>query len=215
MSEQVWVFGYGSLVAPASLARTIGRHVEPGRDRLVAHLHGYGRRWNYGSLHLRGDWAHEGRRVRGGLVVSLGITAADDESCNGVVVAVSDDELAELDWRERDYQRTDVTLQTEVLGDHRGRVVTYVPRASAIERYQRARDEGRAAVRRTYWDLVHTAFRELGGEHAAHFRRTPLPEVPVADITVADITSAAVTSARVAPTEATPPAPTTARRPAR
>ena len=72
MSTDTWVFGYGSLVSPTSLATTIGRHVAPD-DVTVAHLHGYGRRWNYGSLHLRGDWRHDDVDVRQGVVISLGL----------------------------------------------------------------------------------------------------------------------------------------------
>ncbi len=87
MNGDTWIFGYGSLVSPASMATTIGRTVGA-HDVAVAHLDGYGRRWNYGSLHLRGDWHHEGVDVVQGLVVSLGLAAADDESCNGVVVRV-------------------------------------------------------------------------------------------------------------------------------
>ncbi len=137
MSGDTWVFGYGSLVSPTSMATTIGRTVVTD-DVAVAHLDGYGRRWNYGSMHLRGDWHIDGTHIVQGLVVSLGLTAADDESCNGVIVRVTADELAQLDWRERDYERTDVTEQIRLEhGDPRGRVMTYVPRSSAIERYSR------------------------------------------------------------------------------
>lgn len=188
--NRTWVFGYGSLVSPASLAATIGRTIEP-HDLVVTHLSGYGRRWNYGSMHLRGDWHHDGVTVRQGLVVSLGLVVADDEVCNGVAARVSDDELAMLDWRERDYERTDVTdsVVTEMAiadvdpfdGD---RVVTYVPRRSAIERYEQARDDQRAAIRRTYWNLVGDAFAELGGDHPVRYAATPAPDVPVADISL-------------------------------
>ena len=180
-----WVFGYGSLVSPVSLASTIGRPIEP-HDVAVTHLVGYGRRWNYGSMHLRGDWHHDGVTVRQGLVVSLGLVVAVGEECNGVAVRVSEDELAKLDWRERDYERTDVTDSivadtTSFAGD---RVVTYVPRPSAIERYERARDERRAAIRRSYWNLVSEAFAELGGDHPERYAATPAPDVPVADISL-------------------------------
>ena len=42
-------------------------------------------------------------------MVSLGLIASDAESCNGVIVRVTAEELAMLDWRERDYERTDVS----------------------------------------------------------------------------------------------------------
>ena len=179
-----WIFGYGSLVSPTSLATTIGREVSTD-DVVVAHLDGFGRRWNYGSLHLRGDWNHGGVQVSRGLVVSLGLVVAAEESCNGVIVRVTDDELAALDWRERDYQRTDVTDLIRRDDDRRGdRVMTYVPRQSAVERYEEARNTGRAGIRRSYWELVERAFHDLGGDHGARYLTTPAPDVPVVDMTL-------------------------------
>jgi len=185
--SDTWVFGYGSLVSPSSLASTIGRDVAPD-DVVVAHLDGYGRRWNYGSLHLRGDWRHDDVDVRQGVVISLGLVLATGERCNGVAVRVTDDELAQLDWRERDYERTDATdlIEADFTGP-RGRVVTYVPRPSAIERYEAARDERRAAIRRTYWDLVGRAFADLGAHHSAFYATTPAPDVPVVDISLSPL----------------------------
>ena len=183
---ETWVFGYGSLVAPDSLASTIGRLVAAD-DRRPAHLSGYGRRWNYGSLHLRGDWTHAGTVVRRGLVISLGLTPAPDERCNGVIVRVGAEDLEHLDRRESDYERTDVTDHISLDAPDaavRGRVVTYVPRRSAVERYEAARDAGRAAIRQAYWDLVLGAFDELGGEHPNLWAATPPPDVPVADVRV-------------------------------
>jgi dephospho-CoA kinase len=169
------------------MATTIGRSVAADQCA-VAHLDGYGRRWNYGSLHLRGDWRHDGVDVVQGLVVSLGLEAADSESCNGVIVSVSADELAQLDWRERDYERTDVTDQISVAGERpSGRVVTYVPRASAIERYEAARDNRRAGIRQSYWELVSAAFRDLGGDHHDRYVTTPAPDVPVVDMVLSTL----------------------------
>ena len=188
MSDDTWIFGYGSLVSPASMASTIGRTIATD-DVAVAHLDGYGRRWNYGSMHLRGDWHLDGVRIVQGMVVSLGLTPAADEACNGVIVRVSADELAQLDWRERDYERTDVTEQIRVETDGpRGRVMTYIPRPSAIERYEAARDAGRAGIRQSYWELVAAAYHDLGGDHHERYTATPAPDVPVVDMTLSMLT---------------------------
>jgi len=185
---RTWVFGYGSLVAPTSLATTIGRSADT-HDTAVAHLDGFGRRWNYGSLHLRGDWHHDGVDVVQGLVVSLGLVADSGDGCNGVVVRVTDDELAALDWRERDYDRTDVTeLVSFERCSRSDRVVTYVPRLGAIARYEEARDGGRAGIRRSYWDLVGAAFADLGGDHHARYAATPPPGVPVVEMSLSMLT---------------------------
>jgi cation transport regulator ChaC len=169
------------------MATTIGRTVAAD-DVVVAHLDGFGRRWNYGSMHLRGDWQFDGVNITQGLVVSLGLEAADTESCNGVIVRVTSDELAQLDWRERDYERTDVThlirLDDHERVDHHrvGPVMTYVPRPSAIERYTEARDRGHAGIRRSYWDLVSAAFGDLGGDHLSRYDATPAPDVPIVEM---------------------------------
>lgn len=184
-----WVFAYGSLVSPASLASTIGRTVLPGDGMHVAELCGWGRRWNYGSAVLRGDWSCDGVDVVGGLVVSLGVTVAPGESINGVIFGVDGVELADLDWRERAYDRVDVTDAIRLL-DHDDRtgpgsdepVVVYVPRSDAIARYEHHRDAGTAAVRRWYRDLVERAFADLGAEHLDWYRQTPPPDVPIADV---------------------------------
>ena len=192
LPSDAWVFGYGSLVSPPSIARTLGRDVVPPGHRALARLHGFGRRWNYGSLHLRAHWEHQGREVAAGIIVSLGVVPAD-ETCNGVIVRVTQDELALLDWRERDYDRTDVTTLLSADDPHwtdERRVYTYVPRPGAIARYERARDDGRAAVRREYVELVRQAFGELGADHLAEYERTtPPPDVPVLDLEVLDTTA--------------------------
>ena len=182
-AEPIWVFGYGSLVSPESMARTIGRVVAPHEGWLAAHLDGFGRRWNYGSMHQRGDWHGPDGFVESGVVVCLGLEPAADERCNGVVIRVTEDELAALDWRERDYDRTDVTdAVAPEEGVVAGRVVTYVPRPSAIERYERARDHGRAAIRRGYHELVDRAFHALGAHHRHEYANgTPRPDVPIVE----------------------------------
>lgn len=183
-----WVFAYGSLVSPDSLASTIGRTITPSTGMHVVELAGYGRRWNYGSKVLRGDWTNDdGIEVVGGLVVSLGVVEAPEESINGVIFAVDDTELADLDWRERAYDRVDVSERITPLGDSEGLhftdpVALYYPRASSVDRYEQHRDAGTAAIRRSYWDLVDVAFASLGDDHLAWYRRTPPPDVPVHDI---------------------------------
>ncbi|MEP6296473.1 MAG: dephospho-CoA kinase, partial [Ilumatobacter sp.] len=148
-----WVFGYGSLVSPASLARTIGRLARPGRDFHAAVLGGFGRRWNYGVGHVSGSWtSDDGTRVDDGTIVALGLVRADDEAVNGAIASVTEAELADLDHRERSYDRVDVSdLVAVAEGVDLGglAVFTFVPAVDAVERYERARDAGTAGIRRT------------------------------------------------------------------
>lgn len=185
MTTDAWVFGYGSLVSPDSVGSTIGRPVDVESGFAAAVLRGYGRSWNYGSLRQRATWDGPHGRVESGIVVSLGLVAQTSESVNGAVVRVGADELAELDRRESDYDRVDVTERVERIGDAvtvavPSRVFTYVPRASAIERYEQARVEFRAAVRQGYVDLVERAFASLGVQASDRYRQTtPAPDVPI------------------------------------
>lgn len=175
------MFGYGSLVSRTSIALTIGREVTSSDGFTAARLNGYGRRWNYGSRRQRGAWSGPNGAVESGVVVCLGIVASSHEGCNGVVVRVSDDELARLDVRESDYDRVDVTDQVSLRSAGvSGRIVTYVPRRSAIDRYVTASAAGRAAVELRYHSLVEDAFLALGHPELDEYRSTtPAPDVPV------------------------------------
>lgn len=177
----VWVFGYGSLVAPTSVAETIGREVDVRSEFGAARLSGFGRRWNYGSLRQRASWHGPHGWVESGIVVSLGIVEEASEWTNGSVVRVDDHELARLDVRESDYDRVDVTVAVDAAVLPSGaQVVTYVPRPSAIERYEESRRARIAAVRQGYVDLVLGAFGALGHDALAEYRSTtPEPDVPV------------------------------------
>ena len=170
------------------MARTIGRVAVHGTDFFQAELSGYGRRWNYGVVHLVGSWTSaDGTAVDDGTIVALGLVEAADERVNGVVASVAGGELTNLDRRERNYDRVDVTDQiliTEASGGAvNGRVYTYVPRPISIEQYETARDGGTAGIRRTYWDLVDAAFATFGESHSAQYRAsTPAPDVPIVDL---------------------------------
>lgn len=183
-TSHTWVFGYGSLASPASLGRTLGRDVSLGDDAFPAVLDGFARRWNYGSPRDPFSWDVDGHRTDAGVLIFLGIVAAAGDRTNGVVAEVSDDELGALDRRERDYDRVEVTRAVAWRNGSAAahRVVTYVPRPSSLDRYERARDERRAAVRRAYWDLCHEAFGALGRAHLDHFLTTPEPDVPILEI---------------------------------
>lgn len=174
------MFGYGSLVSPESLGRTLGRTVSIGVEVHEAELSGYQRRWNYGIGHVAGWWTDDDGVHQECTIVALGLVAAAELAVNGVVVQVSSDELAQLDHRERHYDRVDVTELVRTATPIDGEVVTYVPRAEAIERYEAARTAGTAAIEQRYWDLVDGAFAALGDDRRVRYHAsTPPPDVPV------------------------------------
>lgn len=176
-----WVFGYGSLVDPRSLARTIDRLAQLGVDAFEADLAGYGRRWNYGTLAVGESVDEPGREWR---IVALGLTVAVAESVNGLIARVDDADLAALDRRERNYDRVDVTeAMTVAAGAEIGTVITYVPRPEPVERFEQARAEGTAAISKRYWDLVDNAFASLGPDQRERYRATtPDPGIPVVEL---------------------------------
>ena len=189
MSRSVWVFGYGSLVSRSSFARTLGRTVRPGVDFFEAEIAGYGRRWNYGIMHATGAIGDDSGDGRVYTLVALGVIAAGDETTNGVIARVDEHELADLDHRERQYDRVEVTERVTLIDQSASvrlddPIAVYVPRPAAIARYEHHRDAGTAGIRRSYWDIVDAAFTELGAHHAEWYRRTPPPDVPVVDITL-------------------------------
>jgi len=183
----VWVFGYGSLVSPASLGGTLGRIPVRGVDFLAAEIQGWERRWNYGMKVQPGSLkGPDAERVQ--VIVALGIVEAAEAWMNGILAVVHPDELERLDARERHYDRVDVTDQIRVLdegptGPTVHRAVVYVPRQIAIDIYEQAQAASNAAIEQRYWDLVDGAFEVLAPGHGERYRATtPAPAVPVRNV---------------------------------
>jgi hypothetical protein len=66
-----------------------------------------------------------------------------------------------------------------------GPVVTFLPRADAVERLRAARSAGTAVVRAGYAEAVVAAFRRLGpGQEAAYARTTVAHGLPVRRIAI-------------------------------
>lgn len=180
-----WIFGYGSLVSPASFGQTLGRDPKIGIDFFVAEIAGYGRRWNYGTSFTFSAPPQPGSEPIVFTAIALGVVASVGETTNGVICWVDDGELEQLDRRERRYDRVDVSACATV---HAGPavatpVVTYVPRPDAVETCEQAVAGGSAAVTQRYWDLVDGAFADLGeDERERYHSTTPRPDMPIVPI---------------------------------
>jgi cation transport regulator ChaC len=158
----VHVFGYGSLMSPASLAATLP-HVAlqdcvPGR--LAGHVRTFDVAFpNDGSQPDKAYVAPEGHRPPEVLFANL--RRADPGSAvNGLLIPATDEDLARLRERELRYQLVDVTDQASPYpqwGDRRGGVVAFVgrdrftgpvgPDARLPEAYLRAVEDGAM-----YWE---------------------------------------------------------------
>lgn len=131
----VLVFGYGSLVL---------------RGGTPARLRGYRRAWNVAMdnrVTIPGykyyvDAAGERPQV---VVTFLGLVPGD-----GVDGVVFEGDQAELDARERQYERVDVTHAIDVPGP----VFAYIGRDVAIARFEAGLREGRAVAQRSYVESV-------------------------------------------------------------
>ncbi len=169
------VFGYGSLVNPGSLARTLGRDLgAPSPARLA----GWRRRWSV----MRDQHASEKAfaRTDGGevprWVIALNVEPdeADGELApNGALIEVSAGELDRLDVREIRYDRVEVTGQVDG-GDRFDGVFTYTAKSEHF-----APEPPRGAVAMApYLRAVEAAFRDLGeGEWELFLATTGLPPV--------------------------------------
>jgi cation transport regulator ChaC len=163
-----FVFGYGSLVTSDPGLPTRAFH----QDGFVADLWDFRRCWGVAMnnrvtvpgykyyLDERGDRPDVS-------VAFLDIRPARGEAVNGLCLPVSEDQLARLDQRERNYIRRDVTAFCDLpAGDLR--VWTYLGSAAGRRRFTIARSAGRAAIDRAYLDAAISAFKRLGrAEYAA------------------------------------------------
>jgi cation transport regulator ChaC len=187
MGTGAFVFGYGSLVDPASASSTLGHDIAADRFR-IAGLAGWRRDWNVGSdrtSHPERTFVRADGSEFTGVTAVLGLTPARAEICTGAVLPVTTDDLARLDMRERNYDRVDVTGRVAWAGAPTSRVVfAYVPRPTATARLRAAVAGGREiTVRAGYVRLVEAAFTALG--LLAQYRRsTPAVPFPVEDLAI-------------------------------
>jgi len=100
--DVVYLFGYGSLICPDSVARTLGRQVE-GQDLKKVWLNGYERGWTvYDEVCFEDETAPRPTAF-------LNIAPHAGHRCNGIAVPVTVEDLAGFDERERSYRRVDVS----------------------------------------------------------------------------------------------------------
>jgi hypothetical protein len=166
-----YIFGYGSLVSPKDVFRTLGRRVQ-----LIypVELHGWVRDWgvviNVTKTH-RGFKLYEGCP---GYVAALNIRRPEPgerpTNPNGVLFEVTDKDLAKLDKRENCYDRVDVTAD---IVDAPANAVVYA--YSGLDTYLLARKKGlKVVIPKLYQDIVVDGFSALGPEGKQRYMTTTL-----------------------------------------
>ena len=165
------LFGYGSLVLRESASMTLRRPVGELRP---ARLRDWRRRFSQRRDNLTcektfecaGGWRPE-------WILGLNVEEGEDDAgpVNGVVIALSEQELDRLDIREIRYDRVDVTGSVEGEGLPE-RIVTYEAKAF---HFAPVPPED-AVILRTYADAVEQGFAGLGPGELEHYRATtPYP----------------------------------------
>lgn len=151
-----YLFGYGSLLNPRSIEKTLGRPIA--REELrVVRLYGYRRVWN-----LVDDVIDErGKQVS---AVFLNLEPAPGSNVVGLSFPVTPTELTALDLRERNYDRADVTAAIEP--SPATAVYTYVGKKA-----HHITDE-KVAVMQRYEAVIEEALQFWGEPFARAFRET-------------------------------------------
>jgi hypothetical protein len=175
-----YVFGYGSLASDL-LA-----------DVVVARLRGYRRGFGVAADNSQEIAGYKRYRVAGDsvypdvYVAFLDIVESSETTVNGILAAVDPGALADLDRRERNYDRIDVTAAIDSPPD--GRVWAYSGSADGRERFRAGVAAGTAVVQRSYLDHIHDGFRRLGDAEYDHFvATTSLDGLPLLDLDRVDI----------------------------
>jgi cation transport regulator ChaC len=170
-----YVFGYGSLVELKQPLAVGGRlfPAAPGR------LHGFRRRWGVAM----NNWeASEAEKhfvdPRSGLKPRIAVAYLDIEefpggTVNGLAIPVDARRLAELDAREVNYSRIDVSPAFRPTVSHT--VFAYRGTDSARARSRAGADGGEVYVSRQYVERIRSAFASLGPDELAEYERTTEP----------------------------------------
>jgi hypothetical protein len=175
-----FIFGYGSL------ASDLLAEVE------VKRLRGYRRVFGVAADNSKEIAGYKRYRLSADsvypdvYVAFLDIVEDPDVVLNGVLAAIDPSSLADLDRRERNYDRIDVTAAIDSPPD--GRVWAYSGSREGRERLQAGIAAGTAVVQRSYLDHVHSGFRRLGDSEYEHFvATTDLDSLPLADLERVDL----------------------------
>ena len=170
-----YVFGYGSLVELTQPLAVDGRlyPAVPGR------LNGFRRRWGVASNNrVTTDAQKHFLDPESGLkpkvaVAYLDIEEAAGEAVNGLAIPVDPNRLAELDLREGNYRRAEVSAAFEPALTH----TVFVYHGTEPARVRAAENGEHVYVSRQYVERVRRAFTALGPGQLEEYERTtgPLP----------------------------------------
>ena len=200
MYKTNFVFGYGSLMNVTNLQRYLGRDlISPQmfereaknksiiEDFTYCGLKDFRRCWNI-AMDNRLDlpdykyYINKKTRIRPqGFITFLNIRSHRNTTIDGILFSVSDRELKQLDRRERNYQRIDVTDKIDL--KVQGNVWVYIGLKEAEERYKKGLKQGNVMIAKNYFDAVYKAYLLLGEKALFNYlATTDKPLVPIVNL---------------------------------
>ena len=170
------IFGYGSLLWQPSMERTAGRPYA-GRP-LIAHLPGWRRVWDVVMANRTFYFEDAGgARCVPEYIAYLNIRPVDvrpaETLLNGLVYAVTPEQLAAFDAREEPYDRLDISSQLTGVTVTGGPVFVYVGKPDRLR--PGPEPKTRVAIRATYLDIIENGLTALGEEFRAAYDRSTDP----------------------------------------
>ncbi|MCP5220255.1 MAG: hypothetical protein H6944_01010 [Zoogloeaceae bacterium] len=182
-ADKIYVFGFGSLVDPASFSRTIGRAQWVIEDFPLATLKGYKRVWDVamdnrvslpGYKHYVREDAPDSPLAA--YVCFLDVVREPSKEVVGALAAVNAEEFERLKLRERNYAAVDVTADM-AHPPLDGRVFTFMGLDEAKARYAAGCAAGTLLINTRYQATVECAFRARGKAALENYlTSTEMPE---------------------------------------
>jgi cation transport regulator ChaC len=186
-----YVFGYGSLLERWDPGNGLAAARVQAAPRLTE-LHDYRRTWNVAMDNTRTVpgykyYVDAATGERGDWFVSfLNVVPDLGSRVNGVLFAVTDDSLAELDERERNYDRVEISDRLSPAVD--GEAWVYTGTGAAVDRFEAGALTDRAVVPREYYRSVIDDFEAAGANALERFiELTDPPTCPVLDLERVDL----------------------------
>ena len=187
MYQSNFVFGYGSLVNVENLEQHLRRKLTSGSDFMICGLKNFRRCWNIAmdnSLDLPNYKYYRDRQTGkrlDGFVTFLNIRPVQSQTIIGILFGVSEQELENLDRRERNYHRINVTSKIDL--KIQGKAWVYIGLEQAEQRYQEGLKRHSAMISQDYFDLVNNAYFSLGNYAFSNYvASTDKLEVPTVDL---------------------------------
>lgn len=181
------VFGYGSLMNVAKLQKYLERDLTLNLDYQFCGLKDFQRCWNV-AMDNRVDlpdykyYINRNTGIRfAGFVTFLNMRPQPNQMLTGILFLVSDKELDNLDRRERNYRRINVTNSLNIAVQTPA--WTYIGLDDAEKRYLQGLKQNNAIIPQAYWSSVNDAYLSLGKKaFADYLGTTDRPKIPVRDL---------------------------------